>query len=118
MDFKEDPKFREVAEQMNEPCGTDKIKNVLDNADDAWLNKCGRVFVRNAISIIYNRHFYIEGSSFTGGRVTFNQIKDGEVGRLFINMAYVLMALKYKDGFIYVSANKYPKPTFDIFIEY
>lgn len=118
MDFTEDPNFKIVTECMNEPNGTIDIQKVLDSADNVWLNKCGHAFVRHAVSIIYNRHYYTEGTSFTGGRINLNQIKDDEVGRLFVNMAYVLMAIKKDDSFVFVKANEYPAPSFDIFIEY
>ena len=118
MSFLDDLKFRDITTRLSYQCTEEKLRDLINDADVIWLNKCGNAFIRNAISIIYNRHYYIKGSSWVGGRVTPEQIEEGEVGRLFVNMSYVLMVIKKDNDFVYVKANEFDNPSFDIFIDY
>lgn len=118
MDFLDDPRFRQLTTDINNYNGSESIREIMSDADSIWLDKCGHTFLRHAISSTFNRHYFTEGSSFIGGRVTMSQIKNGEIGRLFVNMTYVLLAVKTENDFIFVSTSTFDNPSFDIYVEY
>ena len=135
MDCMDDPKFQLISITID---GT--TKEILKCENGHWLNKCGHTFIRHAVTVNYNNHFYHKGCSWVGGRLDPDKIPVGKCGRVFVNMRHVLMAIKTKTDFIYTAVYdslepaltymKTPpgiveealkdsvKPSFDVFIEY
>lgn len=113
MDFINDPKFRELSINLNED-----TSEILKTLGESWLNKCGHTFVRHAIMINYNQHYYCDGCSWVGGRLNPNGIEIGKYGRVFVNMRYILMTVRIANDFLYFPIKKDIEPSFDVFIEY
>ena len=81
MAFLDDPKFRDITTQLSYQCTEEKLRDLINDADTIWLNKCGNAFVRNAISIIYNRHYYEHGSHIIGFHACFiSGIRERRIG--------------------------------------
>ena len=113
MDFINDSKFREISTNINE-----FTSEILKGIDESWLNKCGHTFIRHAITVNYNQHYYCNGCSWVGGKLVPDKIETGKFGRVCVNMRYILMTVRISNDFLYIPIKDNIEPSFDVFIEY